>query len=401
MARILGVVLLVGFACQLARADVLVIKKGRGVRILGLEKEIDGQEVTADNWRIYLPKSEGVIVEENYDSIVWKKNAKTKKVETFELEEVAEVGLAPMQRDGALDEGHQYFANRNLSGAIRAFQECAANEEARPVDRNEANFMIGFTYAAFGRVPSARKHFAAWSGGKSKYTPEAYRLLAEIHTGGQKYKNARATYQRIIDLPDIPAAWQIKAKAGLVKVDIAERKFKEAESKAAGIAKEAERANENDGRALAMGLQAQAIVASQDEPRYPEAEKIVRDAIDLKGVSNGNLAFLYAGLGDVLYAQKKGEDARFPYMRVVELYPEERGYVAHALYNAGNIFVQMAQAAQLAGNEKEYCDYMIKGMLLISECGRKYSGTGAARQASAVWRKNKAAYEACKKKQSQ
>lgn len=399
MARILGVILLVGFACSLARADVLVIKKGRNVKILGLPKEVDGQAVSADNWRIYLPKSDGVIVEENYDSVVWKKNAKHKKLETYKLADVSEVGLAPMQRDGALDEGHQNYANRNLSGAIRAFKECATNEEARPVDRAEANFMIGFTYVAFGRVTSARKHFANWSGGKSKYTPEAYRILAEIYTGGQKYKNARATYQRIIDLPDIPQAWQLNAKSGLVKVDIAERKFKQAEKAAAAIAASASKSKDlNDSRALAMGLQAQAIVNSQEEARYPEAEKLVRDAIALKGVTDGHRAFLYAGLGDVLYAEKRGEEARFPYMRVVELFSSERGYVAHSLYNAGNIFVQMATQAKLDGKEELYCEYMIKGMGLIAECGRKHRGSPAARLASSVWRKNKAAYEACKAK---
>ncbi len=399
MARILGVILLVGLACSLARADVLVIKKGRNVKILGLDKEVDGQAVTADNWRIYLPKSEGVIVEENYDSVVWKKNAKSKKLETFTLAQVAEVGLAPMQRDGALDEGHQNLANRNLSGAIRAFKECVANEEARPVDRAEANYYIGLTYAAFGRLPSARKHFAAWSGGKSKYTPDAYRILAEIHTGGQKYKSARATYQRIIDLPDIPEAWKLNARSGLVKVDIAERKFKAAEKAAAAIAASASKSSDlNDSRALAMGLQAQAIISSQEEARYPEAEKLVRDAIALKGVTVGHLAFLYAALGDVLYAEKRGEEARFPYMRVVELYSGERGYVAHSLYNAGNIFVQMATQAQLNGDKKLYCEYMIKGMGLIAECGRKHRGSPAARLASGVWRKNKAAYEACKAK---
>jgi len=354
--------------------------------------------VTEQNWSIFLPQSEGVVVEENYDAVVWKKNAKSNRTESYPLSEVVQVALAPMQRHAALDQGYGALANRNLAGAIRAFQECLEDTAARPVDRAEANYMVGYTYAFFGRLPLAEKHFEAWDGGKSKYTPDAYRLLAEIQTGGKKYAKARATYQRIIDLPDIPASWKLKAEAGLVKVDIDERKFQEAESGAAAIAaKAANKPELADSRALAMGLQAQAIIAAQEEARYAEAEKILRSALELKGVSDTNLAFLNSMLGDALYAQKNLEAARFPYMRVVELYPDERDHVANCLLNAGNCFIDMAGKAQNAGNQELYSEYLVKGMLLISECGLKYKGSSAARQAGVVWKRNRAAYEACKK----
>lgn len=399
MGRIPGVVLLIGLMTTTALADVLVVSKGRKNRVLGLPDEIDGVEVNESNWRIYLPQSDGVILEENYDSIVWKKNSRTKATDTYPLSEVVESALAPMQRHAALDQGHGAFASRNLAGAIRAFQECVEDADARPVDRAEANFMIGYTYAAFGRLPLAERHFESWNGGKSKYTPDAYRLLAEIQTGRKKYDDARKTYQRIIDLPDIPETWKLKAQAGMVKVDIDERKFAEAEKAAAALAsKAASKPELADGRALAMGLQAQAIIAAQEEARYPDAEKVLRAALELKGVSDTNLAFLNSTLGDALYAQKNLEAARFPYLRVVELYPDERGYVANSLLNAGNCFIDMAGKAQNQGDEKLYCEYMIKGMLLISECGLKYKGTAAARQAGAVWKRNRAAYEACKSK---
>jgi tetratricopeptide (TPR) repeat protein len=397
MARILGVVLLAGLTASAALADVLVVKKGRNPKVLGLPDEIDGVEVTPDNWRIYLPQSEGVILEENYDSVVWKRNEKTRRTETYPIAEVVEVGLNEIKRDEALEAGYRAVANRNLAGAIQNFKDCVQNEEARPVDRAEANFRIGFTYAAFSRLPLAQKHFETWSGGKSKWTPEAYRLLAEILTGRQKYGEARATYQKIIALPDIPEAWKIKAEAGLVKVDIAERKYGDAEKKAAAIAKKAEGDEAlTDGRAFAMGLQAQAIVNAQDEARLAEAEKLLQAAVELKGLSNTTLAFLYSTLGDAMYAQKRLAEARFPYLRVVELYPEESGYVANSLLNAGNCFIDMAGAAQNDGKPKLHDEYLIKGMLLISECGTKYKGTGAARQASAVWRRNKSEYEAAK-----
>jgi len=401
MARIPAILLLAAFAASTAAADVLIVESRGKPKIEGLDDEIDGTEVTLDNWRIFLPKSEGVVLEHNYDSVLWKRNERTRREETFPIAQVIEVALAPGKRHPALDEGYQYLAQRNLAGAIRAYQECASDEKARPVDRHEASFQVGYTYAAFGRLKSAKGHFEKWNGGKSIHTPEAYRLLAEIYTGEQKFADARKTYQRIIDLPDLPDALKLKGEAGLVKVDIAERNYEEAERKAAALARTASRDEKlNDGRAFAMGLQAQAIIFAKDEKRLPESEQILRSALELASLTDSTKAFLYSTLGDALYAQRKLREARFPYMRVVELYPEESGYVANSLLNAGNCFIDLAGEAQNNGNEATYCDYMIKGMLLISECGLKHKGTTAARQAGGVWRKNKAAYEACKKKQA-
>jgi len=398
MARILGVVLLVGIAAQAVLADVLVISKGRNAKVLGLPDKIEEVEITADNWKPYLPQSEGVVVADNYDGVEWKRNDKTKKSDFHPRAEIVEMAMSEDKRDGALDAGHRAVANRNLAGAIQNFTDCMQNEEARPVDRAEANFMIGWAYAAFGRLPLAQKHFSNWTGGKSKWTPEAYRLLAEILTGGQKYSEARASYQKIIDLPDIPDAWKLKAEAGMAKVDIAERKFDEAEKRAAGVAKKAAGKDDlNDGAAFAMALQAQAIIGAQNAERLPEAEKLLRAAADLKGLSTTTLALVHSTLGDAIYAQKNPAEARFSYMRVVELYPEESEYVANSLLNAGNCFIDLAGAAQNAGEQQKYCDYMVKGMLLISECGRNYKGTSAARQAGGVWKRNREAYEACKK----
>ena len=90
--------LLLGTAPTAVQADVLLLKKGKGVKILGLDKKIGDQEVDENNWRIFLPKSTGVVVEQNYDSIVWKKSAKTKKIETYALAQVSVVALTSMNR---------------------------------------------------------------------------------------------------------------------------------------------------------------------------------------------------------------------------------------------------------------------------------------------------------------
>ena len=290
MPRILGIVVLMGLAAGIAPADVVVTRSGRKkIKINGLPDKIGNDEVTVNNWRIFVPKSTGVILEENYDSILYKKSAKAKDSSAKAIAKGSIVAymLSPLQRDANLEAGHGRLSNNNIAGALRAFQDVLKSESARTVDKREAEFMIGYAYVASGRVKSAAAHFARWNGGKSKYTPEAYRLLAEIQTSRKKYKRARATYKRIGDLQDIPDAWKYKARAGLVKVDIAERKFKEAEAAAAAIAKEA--VKDPDAQALALGLQAQAIIVAQDDARYGEAETLLNRALELKGVSGTQL----------------------------------------------------------------------------------------------------------------
>jgi len=384
-----------GLAAGVAPADVLLTKSRNKVKINGLPDKVGEDEVTASNWRIFVPKSTGVILEENYDSIVYKKNAKAKdsSAKTYALSDIAGYMMAPLQRDANLENGHGLLSTGNIAGALRAFKEVLASETARPVDKHEANFQIGYTYAASGRVKSAAAHFAKWNGGKSRWTPVAMRMLAEIQTASKKYGNARATYKRIGELPSIPDDWKLKARAGLVKVDIAERKYKEAEKAAASIVKEATK--NPDAQALALGLQAQAIVVAQDEARYGEAETLLNRGLALKDVSITQKAFLNVTLGDCLYSQRKLDEARYPYMRVAELYTSERGYVGAALLNAGNCFIDLAGKALAQDNDQAaHDDLLIKGMKLIHDAGKRYS-VGAAR---AVYRKNKPEYEAAKKR---
>lgn len=395
MPRTLGIVVLLGLTAGLASADVVITKSGRNkVRINGLPDKIGEDEVTQTNWRIFVPKSTGVILEDNYDSILYKKSAKAKNstAKVIPKSSVVDYMLAPLQQDANLDAGHGRLGNGNIAGALRAFQDVLASETARPVDKHEANFMIGFAYLKSGRVKSAAAHFAKWNGGKSKYTPDVLRLLGEIQTAGKKYKAARATYARIGALPDITEDWKFKARCGLVKVDIAERKYKEAEQAAGAIAKAAEKSP--DAQALALGLQAQAIVFAQDEARFGDSEKLLKQALELKGVSNTQRAFLNLTLGDCLYAQRKLDEARYPYLRVVELYSDERGYVGTALLNAGNCFIDLAGKALNEQSQAEHDDLLVKGMKLIIDAGQRY-GQRAAR---AVYKKNKPEYDAAKKR---
>ena len=368
------------------------------MKVLGLDKKIGDTEVTKDNWRIYLPQSEGVILEDNYDSVLWKKSVKAKdsSAKSYPRSEVVHAELAPLKRDSALDAGYGALANGNRANALRSFGQVLKSETARTVDKAEADFMIGFTHLSGGRIKSAQKHFEAWKGGKSKYTPEVYRLLAEIYTNGQKYAKAREVYNKISALPDITQNWKYKARCGLVKVDIAERKFTEAGRGAKSVSMEAAANGEqyNDEQALALGLQAQAIIGEANAEKFPEGDKHIRKALTLKGVARSTKAYLNATLGDSLYAQGKAEEARFPYMRVAELYTEERGYVGHSLFNAGNCFIDLADKARTDGDEDAYCELLYKGVKLIIDAGSRYGHRGARK----VWKKRKADYEACKKK---
>lgn len=394
MSRILGIVVLVGLMAGIAPADVLVIKSGRKkFKVLGLPETVDDTDVTASNWRLFLSKSTGVIVEDNYDSIVWKKRATSKKTTTYQKADVVAIGMAPLQRDISLEQGYSDLATGNLANALRNFQATLKNPEARPVDKHDANFMIGFSHLSFGRTKSARAHFAKWNGGNSVYTPKALDLLAQLYTGVKKYSDARATYERIQALPEIPTDWQFKARCGLVKVLNAERKYAAAQKLAATIASEASRDKANaSSMALAMGLQAQAITFAADEASYPKAEKLLTDAIDAEGVDKTTLAFLNLTLGDSLYAQDKLDEARYPYLRVPALYPEESGYCGAALLNAGQCFIDMSDRAATGGDQKRADTLLVDAMKLLSESGLTYKNRGAR----GVWKKHKTAWKEAK-----
>ena len=89
-----------------------------------------------------------------------------------------------------------------------------------------------------------------------------------------------------------------------------------------------------------------------------------------------------------------GDEARYAYLRVPCLYPGERGYVATALQNAGQVFIEMSQKPDIdqAISDSLFMD----GMRLLGECGGRYRGTVASSRAGKLYRQHKARYEELK-----
>jgi tetratricopeptide (TPR) repeat protein len=395
MLRIFVALVIIGFLAPATRADVVMVKdRGDEVKLYGIKSEIDGVKVTVDNVRGFIQESDGVIATDDYDGVGFKRNERATKIQTFPRDQV--VGILYKEEPAALLDGFDAMQTGAWAQAISAFRDAYENQELRAVFRFEAYFQIGICYVSTNNFTRAIEHFQKWPTSKSKYTPEAYRILAEIFTAKKNFDAARAEYKKIEDLANISDSWKYRASLGAVKVAIAERKYSDAEQGAKRIASLAGTRSELvDARCLALALQAQAILESGDKERLGEAEKLVREATSLKGVSNTNAALAHLILGHVLYAGGKGLEARFPYMRVVCLYPDERSYVASALQNAGQIFLDLSEGAPDAAASDEF---LMKGMKLLAECGLNYRGTEAAGKATSAYRKYRARYEALKAK---
>lgn len=395
MLRIFVALVIIGFLAPATRADILIVKdRGGGVKILGIKSKVDDTEVTKDNAKSFVQESSGVIVADNYDGVTIKRNERSKTGHTYPRDEV--VDLIYKDEPADLLDGFDGMEIRAWGQAIRAFQDVYKNQEVPAVHRLEAYYQIGICFASMGNMKRAVAHFQKWPKSKSKYTPEVHRILAEIYTSQKKFDAARAEYKKIEELEGIPETWRHRAALGAIKVAIAERKYGEAEQGAKRIASLVGTRKELvDARCLALALQAQAILESGDAERLAEAEKLLRDATKLEGVSNTNAALAYLLLGHVLYAEKRLDDARFPYLRVVCLYPTERIYVASALQNAGQIFLDMSENPQVVGS-KESDELLMKGMKLLAECGLNYKGTEAAAKAVGAYRKFRARYDKLK-----
>ncbi|NJN14518.1 MAG: hypothetical protein HC813_02505 [Planctomycetes bacterium] len=90
----------------------------------------------------------------------------------------------------------------------------------------------------------------------------------------------------------------------------------------------------------------------------------------------GNRAYLFSTLGNVIYAQGKPEEATYPYMRVVTLFPDS-SYVPGALQNAGQCLLDMAERAK--DNQAASDEYLVQGMKLLAECAGRHEGVGGRR----------------------
>ena len=391
--RIFATILVAVWAAT-ATADVLVIKKGKRFQVIGLKSKIGGVEIDHTNYKAYIDQSDGIVTRDGYDAIWFKKSDRRSAKEVrYDIKDVIDVRYST-EPDAMLD-GFDLQSTGSWAQAIGAFRDVKGDTSARPVYRIEADYRIGICYLLAGSRANASRHFAAWKVGNSRYTPQVYRIMAELLTGAKKYASARKWYARIGALEDITKGWKLTSRLGDVKVDIQERKFNAAEGKANALLREIGGDKElNDVLALASALRARAILASENKDRLGEAQKILESAAELKGVSATNMAEVYSALGDAIYRQGRPEEARFSYMRVVCLFPGEAGYVANALLDAGQCFLDMS--GRQRDDQKASDELLMQGMKLLAECAGRHRGSAAARQAKGIYRKRKKDMEAAR-----
>ena len=388
-ASILTLLLLV----PAADADVVVLRKGGNrLQILGIKDKIGTVPITVDNVELFLDKSTGIIDREGYDGLDFLKNIKSKNAKTYTWAQVAR-HFYSTEPDALLD-GYDQMRLGGYPQAIAAFKEVLDDPDARRVFKPEAYFRIGQCYYSAGNIKTAIGHFSRWTWQNSRYTPQVKQFLAEIYTSRKQFITARDQYNKIAALPGIPPNWRYKAQLGNVKVDIAEGKFAEAERTAKSIAAATSgKAELGDANVVAHVLQAEAILRAGVDERLPDAEALLTRAVDVPNIPNATRAYLFATLGDVQYKQGKLEDARFPYMRVVLMYPNESGYVAHALLNAGQCFLDMSGRTQHVDKEKSD-QYLLNAMKLLAQCARRYRGHEPARAAAKAYRAHKPRFDA-------
>jgi hypothetical protein len=274
--------------------------------------------------------------------------------------------------------------------AIGNFKEVIEDPEVRDTYKYMALYQIGICYFSAARRADCIKHFQAWKPVNSKYTPEAIGFLAQLLTEDRKFAEARARYDETPKLPGIPDSWKFKARLGSVRVDIAERKYDDAERTAQATARETQgKPDLADANALAAGLQAEAIWRGGNAQRLAEAAAILDRAAAIDGASPGTRAFLLVTQGNILYAQGKVDEARFPYLRAALMYPDS-GYDGLAYNNAGQCLLDMSM--RLEGKDQAKSDdFLVDGMkLLATAAGPPYRQTDAARR----YRENKPRYDA-------
>lgn len=389
--------LLLALLASAASADVLVVRDKRGkLKIVGLPSKVGDTDVDETNWQRFADQSEGFLDRHGYDGVEFR-DRERKKPEFYPADEV--VDLLPTTEPLGMLNGKDQMATGQWTQAFGSFQGVLGDPEARQVFRIEADFRLGQCYLATGRQQNAAAHFAKWqwASEKSIYTPEVYRILAEIHTARKEYDKAREWYGKIAELPEATETMKYLAQLGSVRVNIEERKFDEAEANAKRIAGSTSGTKPlADVHVFALTLQAEAILRSDNKDRLGEAESVLRGAASkIEGVSVTRKAHLFSTLGDVLYAQGKLEEARFPYARVFCMFTEERGFVANALQNAGQCFIDLSARQE---DETKRDKMLVQGMKLLAECAGRYRGEAAARAAAVAYRKNKADYQAARKR---
>lgn len=373
-----------------AGADYLILKRGGKLQVWGMPASVgksnDPIEITPDNVDLYADQSTALIEAEGYDTVTARKTPNAKP-ETFPRSEVVRVEYTTEPE--MLVAGLLEMADGKYIAAINDFKEVVADAETRGAYKYRALFEIGRCYYINGRIPECTKHFKEWQPVNSVYTPVVYRFLADLLTEQRKYDDARAQYAQIASLPGITEVWKFNGRLGAVKVDTAERKYDEAERAAATIVRETQnKADVSDAHVLALTLQAEAIWRSGKAERLADATTILERAAAVEGAEPGTRAFMLVTQGNVLYAQGKVEEARFPYLRAALMYPDS-GYDGLAYLNAGQCFLDMS--LRLDGKEQEKSDkFLVDGMRLLATAAGTYKQGDAAKR----YRENKARYDA-------
>ncbi len=392
MLRIPATILTLLLLVPVADADVVILRKGKKTQILGIKSKIGDVEINEDNVELFLEQSDGVIDREGYDGLDFRKNERAKSFKTYTWGEVVKHYYHP-EPDALLD-GYDQMRLGAYAQAIRAFRDVITDPDVRGVFKPDAYFKIGYCWYSAGNLKNAIEHLSNWRWENSRYTPEVKRFLAEIYIGRRQFTTARDQFNQIASLPGIPADWKYKAQLGNVKVDIAERKYDDAERTAKSIAGQTSGTVElADANVLAHILQAQAILQAEAADRLPEAESLLQKAADVDNVPDVTRANLFATLGDVMYKQGKLEEARFPYMRVALMYPDQPAYVAHALLNAGQCFLDMSGRAQNDNEPKKSDEYLVKAMKLLAQCAGRYKGQPPASAAAKAFLAHKKRFD--------
>jgi len=397
MHRYATIPLLTALLATPCLADVIIVRKGSRLEVVGMpdkvENEATGEEIaiTPDNVEIYAPeKSTGVIVKDGYDVIEIQKRAKSKE-EAFPRSDVVKVVYTT--QPASLLDGEDQMALGAWAQAIGLLRDVVEDPEARQVFKDEANFRIGQCFLGARNYKNALSQFNGWASPGSKFTPQVYSIISEIYADQKNFPAARASLEKIAGLPGITDSWKLRAKLGAVKVDLAERKYAEAEKAAATIAREAKSGRGmEDVQVTAAALQARAILLAGDTERLKEAQALLEPAEKIEPVEPGTRAFLYLTLGNVVYAQRRPEDARFAYLRCALMYPGT-GLEGDAFYNAGLCFIDLSGRKEFpAGTpltQEAGEDLFIKGMKLLGTAAGRYGN----REAAKYYRDNKKRFD--------
>jgi len=381
-------------AASPAAADAVVQKNGK---VLGLPDSVkednEPVKVTIENFRKYMGESRGEIALDGYAGIEFQRSASAKR-EFVPRDQIADYEFSG--RPEALDDGINQMEAGNFAQANSILREVLQDANAREVFRIEAEFRIGLCLLQGGNLQGAVRHYAGWKHTSSVYTPQVHSIVAQVQRQAREFAKARDAYAAMEQLPNVPPSLLYTARLGQVDVDIAERKFDAAQASLRQIAGQmGSDAALADPRAQAQVLLAKLLLESQAKERYPEARTALEAARELPGLSAPTAAAVYASLGDVVYAMGDPDGARFAYLRVVCMYPDEGGLVAHGLRNAGQCFLDLALRAEKSDMALSDA-FLVQGAQLLLECMAKYRNTPAAKEAAAAYAKVKERYEKLK-----